>query len=259
MKHPLVFAVALLALGVFPAPAEETQSSPLKYGYEVVATYTHDTGAFTQGLEFEKGRLFEGTGQHGESALREVELATGKVLREHKLAREHFGEGITILGERVYQLTWQSRKGFIYNLADFAPQGEFSYRTEGWGLTNDGKSLIMSDGSAWLYFLDPTTFQVTRQVEVLDRGRPVKQLNELEWMSGMLLANVWQTNEIVVIDPGTGKVLARADLSGLLPAAERQPKTDVLNGIAWDEEAQKLYVTGKYWPKLFEIKLTLGK
>lgn len=244
----------LFAFLLFVAPLLHAEG-PISYGYEVVASYPHNPQSFTQGLEFEDGQLYEGTGEYGESRLLQVELATGKILREHKLGDLYFGEGITILGGKIYQLTWQNKKGFIYDLATFSPLGEFEYKTEGWGLTNNGRELIMSDGTAWLYFLDPETHKVIRQVEVLDRGRPVKKLNELEWAGDTIIANVWMTDELVQIDPASGKVISRVDLAGLLPKEERGPDTDVLNGIAWDEKAAKLYVTGKNWPKLYEIKL----
>ena len=252
-----LFLAALLLVG--PTVFADGPVAPISYSYEVVTSYPHDPDSFTQGLEFEKGQLYEGTGQYAESRLLQVDLATGKILREHKLDVEFFGEGITILGDRVYQLTWQNKKGFVYDLATFKELRDFTYKMEGWGLTNDGKELIMSDGSSWLYFLDPETLKVTRQIEVVDRGRPIKNLNELEWVGGSVLANIWMTNELVQIDPGSGKVISQVDLTGLLPAAEHTDHTDVLNGIAWDEAAAKLYVTGKYWPKLYEIKLVPAK
>lgn len=221
----------------------------------MVATHPHDPKAFTQGLDFHEGQLYEGTGMEGASRLRQVDLATGAVIREHALERQYFGEGITILGDRAYQLTWKHGTGFIYNLADFQQLGTFSYQTEGWGLTNEGERLIMSDGSAWLYFLDPATGKVTRRVEVLDRGRPVRLLNELEWVEGELLANIWGKDEIVKINPANGKVTATLNLATLWPKDQRPAGTDVLNGIAWNEATRKLYVTGKYWPLLYEIEI----
>jgi glutaminyl-peptide cyclotransferase len=225
------------------------------FGYKVVQTYPHDPEAFTQGLVYHDGRLFEGTGLHGRSSLREVELATGKVLRSRELAEQHFGEGIAIFGDRIYQLTWQSHLGFVYDLGTFVPEGEWQYPTEGWGLTHDGKRLIMSDGTATLHFLDPATLKETGSLEVRDDQGPVVRLNELEYVEGAIYANIWQTDRVARIDPATGRVTAWIDLQGLLPAADRTTPVDVLNGIAYDDATDRLFVTGKLWPKLFEIEL----
>lgn len=225
------------------------------YTYEVVAEYPHDTGAFTQGLLWHEGRLFESTGQVGTSGVREVSLASGRVVRQQALAEPHFGEGIVIRGSTMYQITWQSGKAFTYDWSSFKRTGEFSYDGEGWGLTTDGRSIIMSNGSHTLIFRDPKTFAAQRAVQVTDRGNQVSQLNELEWVKGEIWANVWQKDSIARIDPATGNVTGWIDLTGLLPQLDRTGKEDVLNGIAYDAATDKIHVTGKLWPKLYEIRV----
>ena len=236
-------------------------------GYRVVNVYPHDRGAFTEGLVYVDGILFEGTGLDnqsnppGQSVLEKKDLATGQALQSIKLAPEFFGEGVTVLGNRVYQLTWQERTGFVYDKDTLQPLGTFTISSDGWGLTHDGKRLIRSDGTSTLYFLDPMTLQETGHVDVRDnRGGPVTNLNELEYINGEVYANVWLTDTIVRIDPSTGKVLGRIDLTGLLSPEDRAQRVDVLNGIAYDAAEDRLFVTGKWWPKLFEIDLvaTLG-
>jgi glutamine cyclotransferase len=225
------------------------------YTYEIVATYPHDPAAFTEGLFFHDGRLFESTGAVGTSWIREVELTTGRVLRQRDLAKPHFGEGTVILGDKLYQLTWESGKAFVYDWKTFNPTGEFSYEGEGWSLTTDGTSLIMDDGTAVIKWRDPKTFAVTKSFVVMDNGESVSKLNELEWIKGELWANIWQSDQIARIDPTTGKVTGWIDLSGILSSIDRTGKEDVLNGIAYDAARDKIYVTGKYWSKLFEIRL----
>ncbi len=223
--------------------------------YEVVNRYPHDPAAFTQGLLYDGGVLYEGTGLNGESGLRRVELETGRVLDRRDIGPEFFGEGLTLLDGRLYQLTWQSQRGFIYGRDCFCPQGEFAYEGEGWGLTTDGQSLILSDGTPRIRFLDPTTFAVTRSIEVTYNGLRLPRLNELEYIRGEIYANIWQTDYLARIDPATGQVTGWIDLAGLLPLADRRPGTDVLNGIAYDAATDRLFVTGKRWPTLFEIRL----
>ena len=231
------------------------------YTYEVIRAYPHDPSAFTQGLVYTNGRLFESTGLNGQSTLREVELATGKVLRTKSLDQQYFGEGLALVGDRLVQLTWTSQVGFVYDRDTFKLLGTFRYTHEGWGLAYNGSELALSDGTPTLRFLDPTTLTLTRQVQVLDGGNPVAKLNELEWVNGEVFANIWQTDWVVRIDPQTGVVTGRIDLSGLITEAERAEAQaagrgiDVLNGIAYDAEGDRLFVTGKLWPKLFEIKL----
>jgi glutamine cyclotransferase len=224
--------------------------------YTVVRAYPHDREAFTQGLVYlGDGELIEGTGLNGRSSLRRVRLETGEVLQHYDLSSEYFGEGVAVLGERVYQLTWRSGVGFVYGLDTFALQRTFNYPTEGWGLTHDGQRLIMSDGTDALYFLDPATLAATGSLRVRDGEAPVTQLNELEYVNGWVYANVWQTDRVAKIDPATGRVAAWLDLSGLLSAEDRAQPVDVLNGLAYDAATERLFVTGKLWPKLFEIRL----
>lgn len=237
-----------------PTAAPAAPAPAAYYTYAVVNVYPHDPGAFTQGLVYADGVLYESTGLNGRSSLRRVALQTGEVLQRRELAPEFFGEGLALFDNRLIQLTWQNNTGFVYDLVSFELLQTWSYPTEGWGLTHDGTHLIMSDGSAVLRFLDPYTFAVQREVTVTDAGRPVAQLNELEYINGEVFANVWMTDWIVRIDPRTGRVVGWVDLSGLLTAEERTA-ADVLNGIAYDSQGGRLFVTGKLWPKLFEITL----
>jgi glutamine cyclotransferase len=221
----------------------------------VIATYPHDPAAFTQGLFFSDGRLFESTGQHGESALREIELRTGKVRREARLARRYFGEGSTAWGKTIVSLTWQHGVAFRWDRDSFRPLGQFSYVGEGWGLTQDGAGLILSDGTPQLRFLDPVTFAERRRVTVTWRGRAVRNLNELEYVRGEVLANIWHTDLIARIDPASGVIRGFIDVSAITASLGLTDPEAVANGIAYDARAGKLYVTGKDWPSLFEIAL----
>ena len=230
-----------------------TAESPVSH-YRVVRAYPHDPGAFTQGLIYLDGYLYESTGLNGRSSLRMTDLTTGKVLQKQPVASQYFAEGMTNFAGKLYQLTWQNGKAFVYDRFSFKLLREHTYTGEGWGLTNDGKRLILSDGTAQLRFIDPQTFAVTSKITVTDQGRPVDRLNELEYVRGEILANVWQTELIARISPTTGKVLGWIDLTGLLSQAEMQG-VDVLNGIAYDVKQDRLFVTGKLWPKIFEIKL----
>ena len=241
-----------------PAPPQATETptaEPRVEAARVIATYPHDTGAFTQGLFFSDGRLFESTGQHGESAVRELDLATGKVTREVRLPAQYFGEGSTGWGKTIVSLTWKHGKGFRWDRDSFRKLGEFAYAGEGWGLTQDGTSLILSDGSSELRFLDPDSFAEQRRVRVTWRGRPVSQINELEYVRGEVLANIWHSPLIVRIDPASGVINGVIDLRAVIALVEVSDSEAVLNGIAYDAKAGKLYVTGKRWPKLFEIAL----
>jgi glutaminyl-peptide cyclotransferase len=237
-----------------PSPSPTTAAISY-YGYEVVHVYPHDPGAFTEGLVYQDGVLYEGTGRVGHSSLRKVELETGKVLQKIDLATPYYGEGIAIYGQEIVQLTWQQHVGFVYDEGSFATLREFDYPTEGWGITYDGKRLIMSDGTSTLHFLDTETFKEIGSVQVFDDGGPVVNLNELEYVNGEIYANVWLTDRIAIIDPQTGRVLGWIDLTGLLSAADLSQPVNVLNGIAYDAEHNRLFVTGKLWPKLFAIKL----
>lgn len=224
------------------------------YTYVVVDTYPHDRTAFTEGLAFENGILYEGTGLYGNSSLRKIELDTGRILAHYELGSEVFGEGITLCGDELIQITWRNHLGFVYDKETLGLTREFNYSTEGWGITYDGTSLIMSDDSSTLHFLDSETFEEKSRVEVDDNGKPVTNLNELEYIRGEIYANVWLTDKIARILPETGEVVAWVDLDGLLPLEERK-QADVLNGIAYDANGDRLFVTGKLWPKVFEIDL----
>jgi glutaminyl-peptide cyclotransferase len=226
------------------------------YGYEVVHLFPHDPGAYTQGLVFNDGNLLESTGQVGHSSLRRVELETGKVLQKGDVEAPYFAEGITLLKGKIYQLTWQHQVGFIYDAWTFQKLGEFHYQGEGWGLANDGQSLILSDGSNRIRFLDPDNFQVRKTIAVVDGRAAINELNELEYVQGEIYANIWHTDRIARIDPRTGAVVGWIDLTGLIARTEVSDEEAVLNGIAYDEINGRLFVTGKLWPKLFEIRLT---
>jgi glutamine cyclotransferase len=233
--------------------------APVTYTYRVVNTYPHDPEAFTQGLVWEDGVLYEGTGLYGRSSLRRVELETGVVQQQIALADDYFGEGITLFDGRIIQLTWRSGVGFVYDPETFAQIETFTYPTEGWGVTHDGRRLIVSDGAPTLYFWDPETFQEIGRVPVAGPEGPVARLNELEYIDGEVWANVWLTDRIARIDPLTGQVAGWIDLSGLLSEEEQNrlsnPSDAVLNGIAYDAENGRIFVTGKLWPKLFEIEV----
>jgi glutamine cyclotransferase len=231
-----------------------TEVVPL-YTYKIVNTYPHDRNAFTQGLVFEDGILYEGTGLHGQSTLRKVELETGDILRILTLPAQFFGEGVTIYGNKLIQLTWQFNVGFIYDKESFELLQEFNYSTEGWGITHDGKRLIMSDGTSTLHFLDPETFQEIGQIEVYDRNGPVTKLNELEYVQGEIYANIWKTDRVARIAPLTGQVMGWIELKNILSPEDRNHRVDALNGIAYDAKNDRLFVTGKFWPKIIEIKM----
>jgi glutamine cyclotransferase len=242
------------APGFIPqSPVRPDASAPV-VGYSVQHTYPHDPGAFTQGLEYWRGYLYESTGLNGRSSIRKVELSTGKILRQRAVPSAHFGEGITLWKSALIELTWQSQVAFVYDRDTFEPRGMFSYTGEGWGLTHDAKDLIMSDGTAELRFLDPETFRERRRIQVTDGGRPVTRLNELEYVKGQVFANIWTTDSIARVDPVSGRVLGWVDLRGLMPK-DRVGSDAVLNGIAYDEATDRLFVTGKLWPSLFEIKI----
>lgn len=225
------------------------------YSYEVINTWPHDSEAYTQGLVFYDGALFESTGLYGSSSLRRVELKSGKVKKKVEVAREYFAEGMTIFGDKVFQLTWQAQKGFVYDLKKLQQEGEFTYEGQGWGLTHDNHSLIMSDGTNRIRFLDPNSFQVQRTISVYENGSPLTQLNELEFIKGEIYANIWKTDRIVRIDPTTGKINAWIDMTGLHHQGEKRAAENCLNGIAYDAESDRLFVTGKRWEKMYEIRL----
>ena len=270
MRSFLLFAFTAFALSCgntpqVPIDPNANANVPPKvvaaYDYEIVNSYPHDPAAFTQGLDFHNGFLYEGTGgKQGDdffSSLRKVEFTTGKVLQKHDLAREYFGEGITIFGDKIYQVTWKEMTAFEYDLETFKLLRELRYSGEGWGLANDGTNLIMSDGTHVIRFVNPADFKTVRTIVVKDeKGKPVMQLNELEFVKGEIWANVWQSGWILRIDPADGKLLGRIDMNSLVDdEQDKNRKADVLNGIAYDEATDRIFVTGKNWKRLFEIKL----
>jgi len=235
-----------------------SDTKPVNYSYQIVAEYSHNITHFTQGLEFHDNQLFEGTGQEGASAIYRLNILTGKSKEEYKLDNQYFGEGITILNNKLYELTYKNKIGFVYDLNTFKLLNTWNYKSEeGWGLTNDGHSLIMSDGTENIYYIHPETFKEVRKLQVYNQHNAVTNLNELEFIKGDIWANIWQTDTIVIIDPETGKVKGEINMSGLLGSIVQTQKEplDVLNGIAWNPVTDKIYVTGKWWPKIFEIKL----
>jgi glutamine cyclotransferase len=248
----LVVAGALATAASPRVPQRIVQAPTARY--QVVHVYSHDPQAFTQGLVFVDGVLYEGTGLNGRSTVRKVKLENGEVLQVQKVADEYFGEGIAVWRDRIFELTWRSGIGFIYDRASLARVGTFTFQGEGWGLTHDGTRLIMSDGTAFLRFLNPSTQRETGRIQVRDGPTAVEHLNELEFVKGEVLANVWQTDRVARIDPRTGRVTGWIDFAGLLRPAEAAPDA-VLNGIAYDAATDRLFVTGKLWPKLFEVKI----
>jgi glutamine cyclotransferase len=248
----LIVAVALAAAACGPA---SEAGGITEYTYEIIHTYPHDPSAFTQGLFYLNGFLYESTGQHGQSSVRKETLETSQVLQKHDIPEQYFGEGIVNWKDRLLELTWQAQVGFIYDLNTFQLKSEYHYPGEGWGLTQDGKRIIMSDGTAQLRFWDPETLRELGRITVTADGAPVVNLNELEYVKGEIYANVWQTDRIARIDPKTGKVVGWINCAGLLSDSEKGGGEDVLNGIAYDAAHDRLFVTGKLWPKLFEIRL----
>ncbi|MBB5863375.1 glutaminyl-peptide cyclotransferase [Xanthomonas sp. 3058] len=249
--HALLLAALLL-----PSAAHCRETIPTQ-GYTVVRTYPHDTAAFTEGLFYRDGHLYESTGELGQSSVRKVDLDSGRVLQQVDIPPPYYGEGIVAWHDRLIQLTWRNQRGFVYDLATLTPRTQFSYPGEGWALTSDDTSLYMSDGTASIRRLDPQTLQQVGSIQVTARGKPLENLNELEWVKGELLANVWLTTRIARIDPASGKVIAWIDLKALVPDADTltDSTNDVLNGIAYDAKRDRLFVTGKRWPKIYEIKL----
>ena len=257
LKSFFAVVVTFMAIGFLRAPGYAAWQQPgglPMYGYRIQHVYPHDRGAFTQGLQYVDGVLYEGTGLNGHSSIRKVVLETGKVLQQRDVSAEYFGEGITVWKNDLFELTWQTHVAFVYDRGTFRPKKQFSYPGEGWGLTHDGTNLIMSDGSDQLRVLDPATFIERRRIKVTAAGVPLRNLNELEFVKNEILANVWQTDYVARIAPDTGAVVGYIDLRGLLSPAERA-STDVLNGIAYDPTGDRLFITGKLWPKLFEVSL----
>ena len=266
MKTPPILLCAALRLGACGGNAARGRKSaaatritvpaaPREYTYRVKAVYPHATDAYTQGLQYVDGTLWEGTGQHGASRVMKTDLGTGRTELFARLPRSEFGEGITLLDGRLYYLTWQSNTAHVYDVATGRHLRDFRYPGEGWGLTTDGERLYLSDGTESIHVLDPETFRRERRITVPREGEPVRFLNELEWIDGRIWANVYTTDQIIIIDPATGTVEGVVDLTGLLPQEDRTRQTDVLNGIAWDAAGGRIFVTGKNWPKLFEIEI----
>lgn len=249
----ILTGLALASAALLSAPAQAQM--PARQTAQIVDEHPHDANAFTQGLFIEDGRLFESTGRVGSSGLRRVDLDSGEVEQSVAIEPPYFGEGSTQIGDRIYMLTWRRETGFIFDAGTLEPTGRFNYDGEGWGLTQDGSSLILSDGTAELRWLDPGTFEETRRVTVRLGGRPVRRLNELEWVDGEIWANIWQSDLIVRIDPETGTVTGLIDLGEVIPDAVAGSLDAVPNGIAWNAETGQIYVTGKLWPALYEIRL----
>jgi glutaminyl-peptide cyclotransferase len=235
--------------------AVRTDGRAQRIAYEVVNSCPHDPTSFTQGLLWHDGGFYESTGQYGQSKLRRLEFPSGRVLKEIRLSPQLFGEGLALVDNRLIQLTWQSQRGFVYDLTTFKVEREFSYSTEGWGLTYDGKSLILSDGSSDLFYYDPQTFKTIRKLAVRMNGEPVTELNELEFIEGEIWSNVWQQDLILQIEPSTGTVKSFLDLKGILAPSDKTGGENVLNGIAYDGEHKRIFITGKLWPRIFEIKI----
>jgi glutamine cyclotransferase len=244
-----VMETILFNLKIIPA------SSPTLYKHKIINEYPHDDKAYTQGLFFSEGFLYEGTGQKGFSSLRKIELETGKVLQRQDLDSKYFGEGICLHNGKIYQLTWENREGFIYNYQDLAQIGKFNYNTEGWGIASDGVNLWMSDGTSNIYRLNPDNMNVTGHIEVYTSQGAEQYINELEYINGEIWANVYTKDYIVIINPETGEVTGKIDLGNILSRELRKQDTDVLNGIAFDKEKNRIFVTGKNWSKLFELKI----
>ena len=251
----IAFATLVSCGGVRKKSATPQAVEPLFYTYEVVAEHPHLRTSYTQGLQFVDGELWEGTGEYGRSQLLRTDLASGKVLQSKKLSKEEFGEGITVLGDKIYQLTWLNGKLHIYDKATLRHLATHTYKGEGWGLTSDGERLYMSDGTNYIRVLNPETLAQERRFGVTLRGESLQYLNELEWIDGKIWANVYTTDHIVIINPENGVVEGVVNFSGILPEKERDYKTDVLNGIAYDKATKRIFVTGKNWSKLFEIRV----
>jgi len=263
-KYPaeaIVCCFLCFFITAYPGSPPSFGAPPSKIPHKITKVYPHPPGSFTQGLAFEDGFLYEGTGQYGQSSLRKIKFETGEILKEARLPNNLFGEGITIYKDRIIQLTWLSRIGFVYDKNSFQVLDSFRYplAIEGWGITTDGKHLIMSDGSNRLYFLDPESLDVEKKLDVYDHRGPVQKINELEYAGGVIYANVWQSDHIIAIDMATGRVTGIIDLSEIVPKQYRKHADYVLNGIAYDPGKNRFFVTGKMWPRIFEMELLVSK
>ncbi len=255
MKNKVYYLAVILILVLTAAAAPNLQAEEIKkLDYQILESYDHDPQAFTQGLEIYNGHLYEGTGLYGSSSLRKVELESARILNQIDLDKKYFGEGITILDDKIYQLSWKENTAFVYDLK-FNLIKSFTYQGEGWGLANDGQYLIMSNGSEYLFFRDPETFELIKKIEVKKGDQKVKNINELEYHNGFIYANVWQTDYIIKIKADSGMVRSYLDLTGILKT-DYKGEIDVLNGIAYDPENNSFLVTGKLWPKIYRIKIT---
>ncbi|RCW53343.1 glutaminyl-peptide cyclotransferase [Halanaerobium sp. ST460_2HS_T2] len=253
MKNKIIFLILiLLFILTYPVSALETETVT-ELNYQVIESYRHDPKAFTQGLEIFDNNLYEGTGLYGKSSLRKLEIKSGRILDKINLSSDYFGEGITILNNKIYQLSWKENIAFVYDL-NFNLIKKINYSEEGWGLANDGKHLIMSNGSEYLYFRNPDTFELAKKIKVRTKDRLIKNINELEYQNGFIYANIWQTDYIIKIDAASGKVSAYLDLSGILKT-DYTGEINVLNGIAYDSTNKTFLVTGKLWPKIYRIKI----
>ncbi|HUA82134.1 MAG TPA: glutaminyl-peptide cyclotransferase [Dyella sp.] len=257
MKKPISRLLALLALCLAAPTFAQSAGIPI-YGYKVIRTYPHDTSAYTEGFFYLNGYFYEGTGTEGGSSIRKVDMQTGKVLQKVEIPPPDYGEGIVAWKNKLVELTWQSQHGFVYDLRSFKRIGQFNYPGEGWALTEDGHRIYMSDGTPTIRVLDPESLKQVDKIDVTAEGRPLVNINELEWVKGLIYANVWLTNNIVQIDPSNGHVVGVINLRGLAPDPQTltDPSNDVLNGIAYDAKHDRLFVTGKRWPLIYEIKLT---
>jgi glutamine cyclotransferase len=257
LRFMFILCLIFLVLSSFKIIAPAVQKPPQKIAYKIINTYPHPSDSFTQGLAFAEGFLYEGTGKYGRSSLRKIKLESGEILKEQRLPSDIFGEGITIFQDKIIQLTWYSRIGFVYDIKSFQFLKTFRYpfRIEGWGITNNGKDLIVSDGSHRLFFFDPVSFASKNILEVHDHNGPVRRINELEYIEDVIYANVWQSSNILRIDPTSGVVTGIIDLGEIVPEQFRGHLDHVLNGIAYDSERKRIFVTGKMWPSVFELKL----
>lgn len=259
-RNAVFITFLLLIIGLIAVISYSKTDDAKKYSFKIVNTYPHDADAFTQGLVFNGGYLYESTGLYGKSSIRKVDINTGEVLKKKKIPKKFFGEGITIYKNKFYMVTWRSKTGFIYNKDTFEYLGSFNYKTQGWGITHDEKNLILSDGTANLYFINPQNFEVIKTLQVKTKsGNIVKFLNELEYVNGKIYSNIWQTDKIAIIDPKTGTIQNMIDFSELKQKIQSDKKIDVFNGIAYNPDSKTFYLTGKLWPKLFEVKLIESK